>query len=291
MNNGVTIITRNLTRVGDAFTITDYQIVNGCQTSNVLFEQRGSIDDSVTIPLRLIHTSEENIKEFITTATNSQTDIKPEQFASSKNFARGLEQFFATFPVDHKLYYERRDGQYDRGSEPKVRVIEIATALRSYAAIWMEIPHTATKNYKSIREEIGDKVFADGHKYVAYYYASYAWFLLESYFRSKTIDSKYKSARFHILMAVNLLVDSSHPPQPNSRDMETRSNRALEILWNSDKADAIFAQAVGVIDEVTGGNLDRDHVRTEAITNAILTKFRKHSPQLATVQSDPAAAS
>ncbi|WP_158511754.1 AIPR family protein [Sphingobium sp. TKS] len=286
MNNGITIITRNLNRVGDIFTISDYQIVNGCQTSNVLFEQRKNIDNSVTIPVRLIHTSEENIKELITTATNSQTEIKPEQFASSKNFARGLEQFFLTFPDDRKLYYERRDGQYDRGSEPKIRIIDIATVLRSFAAIWMEIPHTATKNYKSIREEIGEKVFADGHKYVAYYYAAYAYFLLEGHFRAKTIDPKYKSARFHILMTVNLMLDSTYPQRPNSKDLETRSNKALEALWDTEKADALFAGAVAIIDEVTEGNLDRDHVRTEAITHAIITRFRA---QVSRAPADAAA--
>ena len=129
MNNGVTIITRNLTRVGDKFTISD-QIVNGCQSSNVLFEQR-EIGDDVMVPLRLIHTLDDTIKELITTATNSQTDIKPEQFSSRRNFARGLEQFFATFPEEQRLYYERRDGQHDRGSEPKVRVIDIATVLEA----------------------------------------------------------------------------------------------------------------------------------------------------------------
>src|SRR5690606_5781710 len=66
MNNGITIITRGLNRVGDVFTLTDYQIVNGCQSSNVLFEQRREIDESVQVPLRLIHTEDDSIKELIT---------------------------------------------------------------------------------------------------------------------------------------------------------------------------------------------------------------------------------
>jgi hypothetical protein len=274
MNNGVTIITRSLTRVGDNFTISDYQIVNGCQSSNVLFDQRTALNDSVMVPVRLIHTEDERIKDLITTATNSQTDIKPEQFVSGKNFARGLESFFATYPEEHRLYYERRDGQYDKGPEQKKRIIDAPTVLRSYAAIFMEAPHTSTKSYRSIRDLIGSTIFADGHKYIAYYYAAYAWFLLEELFRNKTVDSTYKSARFHILMAVHLLIDNGNRAQPNSHDLERRCQAALQTLWDTNGAVDVFTRAVAIIDEVTGGNLDRDHVRTEAITNAIIAKLR-----------------
>lgn len=40
MNNGITIIAKDLEPVGNKFHLTDYQIVNGCQTSNVLFDQK-----------------------------------------------------------------------------------------------------------------------------------------------------------------------------------------------------------------------------------------------------------
>lgn len=44
MNNGVTIVAKDITSVSTRFTLTDYQIVNGCQTSNVLFDQDEHID-------------------------------------------------------------------------------------------------------------------------------------------------------------------------------------------------------------------------------------------------------
>ena len=44
MNNGITIITRVLKRLkSNRFYIEDFQIVNGCQTSNVLFDKSGSL--------------------------------------------------------------------------------------------------------------------------------------------------------------------------------------------------------------------------------------------------------
>jgi hypothetical protein len=38
-NNGITIVTRKLQRVGSQFTLEDFQIVNGCQTSHVVAAQ------------------------------------------------------------------------------------------------------------------------------------------------------------------------------------------------------------------------------------------------------------
>lgn len=274
MNNGVTIITRGLVRVGNLFTLSDYQIVNGCQTSNVLFEQRDSIDNSVQVPLRIIHTEDESIKELITKATNRQTAIKVDQFASSMDFARLLEDFFATYQGDKRLYYERRDGQYDRGSEQKSRVIDTPTILRSYAAIFREIPHAVTRSYRSITEEIGDKIFANGDKPVAYYYAAYSWFFLESLFRSKSIESQFKSARYHMLMAVHLLIDPAPAPHRNSSAIEKRSEDSLKILWTPTLAEAKFKEAAALIISITDGNLDRDHVRTEAVTEAIISHLR-----------------
>jgi hypothetical protein len=54
MNNSITIIAKSLQTTGDKFNMEDFQIVNGCQTSHVLFDQRDQLDDSVKIPLRLI---------------------------------------------------------------------------------------------------------------------------------------------------------------------------------------------------------------------------------------------
>jgi len=284
MNNGITIITRGLTRVGDVFTVTDYQVVNGCQSSNVLFEQRNAVDDSVQVPVRLIHTEDDSIKNLITMATNRQTDIKPDQFASSKEFARGLEMFFSTFPDEHRLYYERRDGQYDRGPEPKLRVIDTPTILRSYASIFREVPHAVTRSYRSIRDEIGDAIFSNGDKQLAYYYAAFSWFVLETLFRNRTLDASFKSARYHLLMAIHLIVNNDRAPHRNSKQIEQRSEEMLEHLWDAEKAEALFKQAAEIVLEVTGGNLDRDHVRTEAITDAIIAKLR---PQR---QAEPVAA-
>jgi hypothetical protein len=70
MNNGITVIAKSLRATGNRFHIEDYQIVNGCQTSHVLFENQHLLDESVVVPLRLIATENEDAIALIVKATN-----------------------------------------------------------------------------------------------------------------------------------------------------------------------------------------------------------------------------
>jgi len=84
MNNGVTIIARTVRATGNRFTIEDYQVVNGCQTSHVLYDQREILDESVSVPIRLISTRNEDVIKAIIKATNRQTEISEEQLCSRR---------------------------------------------------------------------------------------------------------------------------------------------------------------------------------------------------------------
>src|SRR5258708_5779234 len=57
MNNGITMIARTLRPLRrDRFQIEDFQIVNGCQTTHVLFDCYGQTYKSLLIPLRIVST-------------------------------------------------------------------------------------------------------------------------------------------------------------------------------------------------------------------------------------------
>jgi len=86
MNNGITIIAKTLRTTGNTFHIEDYQVVNGCQTSHVLFDNRMVLDDKVVVPLRLIATDDEEVIASIVKATNRQTEVKEEQLLALSDF-------------------------------------------------------------------------------------------------------------------------------------------------------------------------------------------------------------
>ena len=279
MNNGVTIIAKTLRATGNRFHIEDYQIVNGCQTSHVLYDQGTTLDDSVIIPLRLIATQDDEIIASIVKATNRQTQVKEEQLLALNDVQKKLEAYFASFDEARRLYYERRSRQYNTtaGIE-KTRIITLTNLIRAYAAFVLDEPHRTTRNFKALLDKVGTTIFGADHRSEPYYAAASALYRLESLFRSGSIEAKYKPARYHILMAARLLASGGRPPRPNSSEMARFADELTEKFWDQDVAERLFADAVEVVDEMASGNLHRDNIRTQPFTEAVTRRCRNLVP-------------
>ncbi|MDZ7712249.1 MAG: AIPR family protein [Rhodovibrio sp.] len=81
-NNGITIVARSLNKVGNRFTIEDYQIVNGCQTSHVIFNNRSTISGNFFVPIKLIVTEDQTIQTQLSALRTGQTEVRLEELAS-----------------------------------------------------------------------------------------------------------------------------------------------------------------------------------------------------------------
>jgi hypothetical protein len=89
-NNGVTVVAKEVNRKGDKFQLEDYQIVNGCQTYNILF-QAGEGLENVNVPIRLIVSNDPEFVSTIIIGTNRQNEVKDDQFWALKPFMKDLE--------------------------------------------------------------------------------------------------------------------------------------------------------------------------------------------------------
>ncbi len=276
MNNGVTIISSTLRATGNRFHIEDYQIVNGCQTSHVLFDQRDNLDDTVLIPLRLIATRDEELIAGIVKATNRQTQVKEEQLLALNDFQKKLEAFFVTFEEGKQLFYERRSRQYNTvpGIE-KTRIVTLPNLIRAYAALVLEKPHRTTRNFRALLDSVGTEIFASDHLLDPYYLAASALYRLEYLFRNYEVDAKFKVARYHILMAIRLLGSARTLPRPNSHEMARFCEKLLEVLWNPTEAAVLVRKAVDVVNDAAAGNLHRDNIRTEPFTDQVARRCRE----------------
>jgi hypothetical protein len=151
MNNGITVIAKTIRSTGNKIYVEDYQVVNGCQTSHVLFDQRDKLDASVMVPLRLIATRDDSVTSAIIKATNRQTEVKEEQLIALSDFQKQLELFFQSFEDTKKLFYERRSRQYnDVVGIEKTRIVTPGNLIRAYASIFLEEPHRTTRNYRAL---------------------------------------------------------------------------------------------------------------------------------------------
>ncbi|BCY27964.1 AIPR family protein [Flavobacterium okayamense] len=280
LNNGITIVASKISPTGNQFTITDYQIVNGCQTSNVLYNNKNNSNISkVVIPIKLIATEDDEIKTRITLATNNQTPIKKEQLASLTQFQRSLEQYYNSFEGDKRLYYERRSKQYNSDSSViKSRIITVPYQIKSFAGMFLNEPHNVTSYFGSIVRKLNDgkiQIFDNDHIYIPYYTSAYAYYKLENLFKKGLIDSSYRKVKFHLLMLFRLLNEKNEMPKFNSKKIEAYCNNLLDILSDEEKTLKAFKKCCKVIDEADFDKSDKQDVKLVSKTKNLLDYLSK----------------
>ena len=249
LNNGITVVTSSIIISGDIATIEDYQIVNGCQTSNVLIENMDSVEgiDELIIPIRIIATKDENLKNDITRATNSQTAIKKDQLEALSTFQKKLEEYYKTYRDEDALVYERRTGQYRDSNIPKNRIVTIAMQIKTVAAMFLDEPSGVSGQYGTVAKRVGNKIFKTSDKEIIYYVSSLALYKIENLFRTHKIDKKYRRARYHAMMLFRMLVSTEEMPRFNARKMENYCKNILEVLENNAECERIFCGIVAYI--------------------------------------------
>ena len=286
MNNGITVIARHLQVTGNKFLIEDYSIVNGCQTSHVLVEGRDSIDDTVMVPLRLISTQDEDVINDIIRATNKQTQVTEDQFYALEEFPKDLERFFLTYPDPYKLYFERRTSQYSRLAIEKTRIITQKKMIMAFGGMFLDEPHTTTRNYANLRRKVGTGIFAKNHRMEPYYTAAFTLYKLDYFFRSGRLEAKFKNARFHILLAARILANPTRLPRMNSHDMERYCKGLMEILWDDARADDLLTRAAEAVEKAAAGDYQRDNIRSESFTAKVKAECQ-NALQIAAQEAEP----
>jgi len=274
MNNGVTIIAKSVRQTGTKFTVRDFQVVNGCQTSNVLWTHRDKLDDTILVPLRLISTSDEDVIVDIIRATNRQTEVKEEQFFATSDYLKQLEMFFESSPLsERRLYLERRSKQHANAPVERTRVVPFNSLVRAFASLVLNDPHRATRNYKQLLERIPTDIMSPSHKPALYLAAASSLYRVEFLFRNSVLDRRFTSAKYHLLLASRLIVEPGQVPALNSRDAETWSKHLIDVYWDTARAEQVFSQAATDIDQLAGGDLSRDRIRTLPFTEQVLKHY------------------
>lgn len=196
-----------------------------------------------------------------------------------KDFAKKLELYFRSFPTHERLYYERRSHQYDDQDIPKVRIIVHHNLIRAMGAVFLGLPHITTRTFRRLSAKVGEDMFVDTDKPDPYYVAALALFRLEQLFNAKKVDARYKPARYQILLAARLLIDNQPLPRMNSTEMEKRCKEMSRRLWDDDKIESLFSQAIQVVERIAGDDWDRDSIRTEPVTRAIFEEVSLQASQ------------
>ncbi|MEQ1500533.1 MAG: AIPR family protein [Parcubacteria group bacterium] len=278
LNNGVTVVASSLTPAGNRFTLRDYQIVNGCQTSNVLHEcQKIEGINGVSVPVKIVVTENDDIKTEITLATNSQTEVRTEQLEALSIFQKRLELYFNAEKNKIRLYYERRSQQYNSLSNIKrTQIISIPIQIKSFASMFLKSPHLVSGYYGTIVNTFKARIFASDHKFLPYFVSALCYFRIEQFFRGAELPAEYKKARFHIMMLVKMIEMGCEEVNYNSNKIEQMCEVFKEMLLDDSRALASFLLATEIFKN-SGLDLSKKQYKSESETDMLIKAVETHN--------------
>lgn len=280
MNNGITVISRDMRSTGQSISLTDYQIVNGCQTSNVLYNNRNVPGiDGLRLIVKLIASSDKDIRDSIIVGNNSQTEVKREQLVSLLDVQRTIEDYYIAQSRYEKLYYERRSKQFrsDGSSVPQNKIITIPFQIKAFVSMILGEPHSVRGYYGSIVQQFdknGQKVFSSDFRPELYYTSALACFKMIECFSDRVIDRKYKKMKYHVLLAFRLMCEKEDLPNLSSNKVTEYCDHICAILMDDKKCKNGFIAAAKLIDVALKRDPSDSDRASQAVTDKIISLAR-----------------
>lgn len=277
LNNGITIIAKTIKVTGDSIDIFDYQIVNGCQTSYVLYENADKLTDDSYIVIKLVEVSDEKISDRVIYTTNRQTEVKAEAFTSTKPFHKHLQDFYNSIEQPYRLFYERRSKQYDLNDDiAKNHIVTLATQISSYLAVFLNEPHSTHRYYGELLRSYESKIFLETDAPDVYYISSYLLFFVDEAFRKGVIPKEYRPYKYHLACAIKALEVGSQVVFGQKRKQRKEFEKLYALIKDDDKINRHLRSAISCIDAafIACPEIPKsDRHRSKEVTKELLDKI------------------
>lgn len=272
MNNGITIVAKDMRPAADSYILRNYQIINGCQTSNVLNQIREQLDENVLLQVRLIQTTAPDVLNDVVEATNSQTSVPPYQFLANSKLAVETQEFFSSYPEDphFRLHFERRKSELVHADVSSTRIVTIQDLARTFGAVFLEEPHTVARAPNQAFAVFSEKLFKDEDSPMLYYTAAFAHYRLQLLKVTSRLKIPERRLYWHVLTAAKRIAAGRLNIAAQSRKKQDAfCTQFLDRLWEPTKALALFEEAYQAIQKnVT--QTTRDRLKRQAFTSEYL---------------------
>ena len=264
LNNGITIVCTKFLPNNRKLIIDNPQIVNGCQTSNVLFTalKRGLPLDNISVVLKVISTNDLELSNKIVRGTNRQSIVFEEAFEGTKKFHKDLEEFINAYQSDFqdRIYYERRAKQYNNSPSIKpTQRINLKILIQYSVGVLLCKPHYSHQHESVLLRKYNERLFVEGHSLLPYFAVMYSFYTLEKIIRSGAIDKFYGKYKAHVLMIYFKLVGGSTPDLKNHKQSDEYAQKVLNSLYDIEKAKSFFKQSVEIFNECNLKWINRLH--------------------------------
>ncbi|NAT78510.1 AIPR family protein [Dickeya dadantii] len=273
LNNGITIVSPDVKLQGNILHLESFQIVNGCQTSNVLYECRNSLDDSMMVNLKVVETSNEDVFSELVRATNSQTKVDETQFYSLRPIIKKVEAYFDTYEgQDGRLFLERRERQFIGRDIPAVRVFSVHMAAKCVAAMFFRRPDLSYRYPKRMYELLAEKIFSNDSKEIIFYAACLTLYRLHLLTSNADIPQNIRKYKWHLMAVVGALIAGKEIPKLGSKRMDTYCGKIItEMTIHGDKIKTTFQKAVEIVLSIEG--ITDDRMKRQVILEEMLAKI------------------
>lgn len=221
LNNGITIISERASQSGKALTIEDPQIVNGLQTSTEIFNycrkaSHGSENRKVLV--RVIVSTEDESRDRIIKATNSQTAVQLASLRATDKIHRDIEAFLKA----RGLYYDRRKNFYKNEGKPRSKIIGIPHMAQAVMSVLIRRPDTARARPSSLlkRDQDYKQVYNDSYPIKIYYNCIEIVRRTEDYLKQFVTDLSAKdrnNLRYYV--AMHLAASACGRSNPNVNEV------------------------------------------------------------------------
>lgn len=284
-HNGITIVAKTLEITGEDIRLENFQIVNGCQTSYIIAENKHLLKDNkineMFIPIKLIATQDNNIINYIIKTTNRHNEVKIEAFESLKDYHKKLEEFYNAKNqlLNTKIYYERRSKQYSHNADANIKknnVITLYEQIKTYLSMFVEVPQIVRRYYGELlikyreKNKLFEKVKGKEH-FELYHVSSLALVKFNIYMTERKLIKKYKLFKYHILLLFKLMIASDLSVNSAKKEYKEYCQKLYDILEDDNKANDYFNKCCQIIDEATNNCQEElyDLSRSVDFTNKI----------------------
>ncbi|MEL6508723.1 MAG: AIPR family protein [Pseudomonadota bacterium] len=271
-NNGVTVVAKSVNRQGDFFDLEDYQIVNGCQTSNILFQAQEHAK-GVHVPFRLIVSDDPEFVSTVIIGTNRQNEVKEDQFWALTPFMKDLEEFCREQSDDQRIFIERRENQYRTEAVERTRVFKPSELVKSVAAMFMYQPHRAARDYRGIKKEFSNVLFQSKHSVKLYHAAAFTSYKLDFAIRNRRVDRAWGIYKFYVLYMIGRQYAGEGKVFDQKRKMQDQiASEIISFAEDEDRLVNEFSKCAEVLDRlISEAKLEtrekiRDHIRSESVS-------------------------
>ncbi|MCI4665080.1 MAG: AIPR family protein [Neomegalonema sp.] len=261
-NNGVTVVADAVEENGGAVHLRNFQIVNGLQTSTVIYRNRDELRNArdVHVPVKLVGAINTPVRRAIIDATNRQTPITGAALFAACEKALAIEEHFisrarAGGPA---LVLERRPGQYAK-SMPAER-ISLEELLRSFYAVFLEKSHVAERGFAALAGEVDDHLLAPSLTAEPYYVAARLLQFVREVARERD-EARLAQIELHAALGLRLLCAPAKPPLGDSAAMRAMCRR-IEMQMNAEGRRELLAQKVM---DITQSPRDRMRSRVQGV--------------------------